>query len=170
MYQNKVILALGTNIGNWKSNFNNCLIELSKIGLLEAIGNIYLSKPYGFNKQNNFYNTCVKIRTKFSPIQLFKKLELIEKKLFKKKLIKNGPRKIDIDIIFYNSIKFKTKKLTIPHKNLIFRDFVLLPLCDIDKFQIHPIEKKSIKKLNKECVERYVYKKIIQSKGSFVIY
>ena len=65
---------------------------------------------------------------------------------------------------------FKTKKLTIPHKNLIFRDFVLLPLCDIDKFQIHPIEKKSIKKLNKECVERYVYKKIIQSKGSFVIY
>ena len=63
MYLNKVFLALGSNVGNWKLNFNRCLNELQNIGKLVSIGNIYISKPYGYKEQNNFYNTAIKLHT-----------------------------------------------------------------------------------------------------------
>ena len=62
MYRNKAFLALGSNIGNWKVNFNSCLRELQNIGELKSIGNIYISKPYGYKDQNDFYNTAVEIQ------------------------------------------------------------------------------------------------------------
>ena len=101
MYPNRVFLALGSNIGNWKVNFNNCLKELHKVGNLIAIGNIYISEPYGYKEQNNFYNTALELKTSLNPIELIYKIQLIEKKLHKKKIIENGPRRIDIDIIFF---------------------------------------------------------------------
>ena len=85
MLQNKVFLALGSNIGNWKINFNYCLVELNKIANLKAIGNIYVSKPYGYKYQNDFYNTALEIETKSNPIELINKIKLIEKKLYKNK-------------------------------------------------------------------------------------
>ena len=170
MFQNKAFLALGSNVGNWKVNFNHCLIEIQKIGQLIAIGNIYVSKPYGFREQNNFYNTVIELNINFTPIQLIKKLKLIEKKLHKNKAFTNGPRRIDIDIIFFNSLEFNKDNLIIPHPKAKSRDFVIFPLCDINPFFTHPIEKKSIKKLKKELQEKYIKKKITQPKGSFVIH
>ena len=170
MYQNKVFLALGSNVGNWKINFNRCLIELNKISHLKAIGNIYVTKPYGFKKQDDFFNTAVEIETKDTPVQLINKIKLIEKKLHKNKIIKNGPRRIDIDIIFFNSLKISYKNLIIPHPRAIERDFVLYPLCDIEPYLHHPIFKKSIKKLKKEVPSHYIKKTIMQPKGLFVIH
>ena len=170
MYPNKVFLALGSNVGNWKINFNYSLLELSKISQLNAIGNIYISKPYGFNRQDDFYNTAIEIETKNSPIQLINKIKLIEKKLYKNKTIKNGPRRIDIDIIFFNSQKIFYKNLIIPHPRVIERDFVLFPLNDLDPFFKHPIYKKSIKKLKQEIKIIYIKKKIMQPKDLFVIH
>lgn len=169
MYQNRVFLALGSNIGNWKVNFNFCLIELYKISQFKAIGNIYVSKPYGFKNQNHFYNTALEIKTTYSPTQLINKIKLIEKKLHKNKIIKNGPRRIDIDIIFFNSLKLNKENLVIPHPRAINRDFVIFPLCDIDPFFQHPVEKKSLKKLKIELQDKYIEKKIKQPINLFVI-
>ncbi len=168
--RNKAFLALGSNVGNWKANFNLCLLELNKISNLKAIGNIYVSKPYGLKKQNNFYNTVVKIETKKGPLQLINIIKLIEKKLHKNKTIKNGPRRIDIDIIFFNSLKFFHNNLTIPHPRAEQRDFVLFPLYDIDPFFNHPVSKKSIKKLKQEIKIKYIKKKIMQPKDLFSIH
>ena len=170
MSLNRVFIAIGSNVGNWKTNFNQCLVELNKIAILRAIGNIYVSEPYGMKKQNNFYNTALEIETTNSPVQLINKIKLIEKKLYKKKIIKNGPRRIDIDIIFFNSLKDLNNNLIIPHPRVEERDFVLFPLYDIDPFFIHPIRKKSIKKLKKENKQSYIKKKITQPINSFVIY
>jgi len=170
VYLNKVFLALGSNVGNWKVNFNSCLNELQNIGELVSIGNIYVSKPYGYKEQNNFYNTAVEIQTISSPTQLMKELQLIEKKLHKKKLIKNGPRRIDIDIIFFNSLKINKKNLVIPHPRATNRDFVIFPLCDIDPYFKHPIENKSLKKLKTEIEDKYIEKKIKQPKDLFLIH
>jgi len=169
VYPNKVFLALGTNVGNWKVNFNSCLKQLQNIGKLKSIGNIYVSKPYGYKDQNDFYNTAVEFQTASGPIQLIKELQLIEKKLHKNKLIKNGPRCIDIDIIFFNSLKFNQENLVIPHPRAINRDFVIFPLCDIDSFFKHPAENKSLKKLKIELRDKYIKKKIKQPKDLFVI-
>ena len=87
MSQNRVFLALGSNEGSWKIIFNNCLREFKNLGELLAIGNIYISKPYGYKNQNNFYNTAIELSTVFEPKQLMKKIQFIEKKLYKKKKI-----------------------------------------------------------------------------------
>jgi len=169
VYLNKVFLALGSNVGNWKVNFNSCLNQLQNIGELKSIGNIYVSKPYGYTEQSNFYNTAVELQTTYGPIELIKKIQLIEKKLHKKKLIKNGPRRIDIDIIFFNSLTINQENLILPHPRAINRDFVIFPLCDIDPFFKHPIVNKSLKKLKIELQVKYIEKKIKQPKDLFVI-
>ena len=170
VYLNKIFLALGSNIGNWKLNFSRCLRELNKIGDLISIGNIYISKPYGYKNQNNFYNTAVEFHTNSSPIKLMNELQLIEKKLHKNKFIKNGPRRIDIDIIFFNALKINLANLVIPHPRVANRDFVIFPLCDINPYLKHPVKKKSLKKLKEEIVDIYIEKKIKQPKDSFLIY
>ena len=159
MYLNKVFLALGSNIGNWKVNFNNCLSELQNIGELISIGNIYISKPYGYKQQNDFYNTAVEFQTTLFPIKLMKELQLIEKKLHKNKLIVNGPRRIDIDIIFFNSLKISQENLVVPHPRAANRDFVIFPLCDIDPYFKHPVDNKILKKLKIEIQDKYIKKK-----------
>ena len=169
VYLNKVFLALGSNVGNWKVNFNNCLRQLQNIGELKSIGNIYVSKPYGYKEQNNFYNTAVEFQTISGPIQLIKELQLIEKKLHKKKLIKNGPRRIDIDIIFFNSLKISQENLVVPHPRAANRDFVIFPLCDIDPYFKHPVDNKILKKLKIEIQDKYIKKKIKQPKDLFLI-
>ena len=170
MFQNKVFLALGSNVGNWKVNFNSCLMELKKISKLKAIANIYVSKPYGYKKQNDFYNTVVAVKTRNNPFQLMNQIKIIEKKLHKNKILINGPRRIDIDIIFFNSLNISYKKLIIPHPRIIDRDFVLLPLFDIDPFFKHPQYKKSIKSLTTELKTTYIKKSIRQPKELFVIH
>jgi 2-amino-4-hydroxy-6-hydroxymethyldihydropteridine diphosphokinase len=170
VYLNKTFLALGSNVGNWKHNFNGCLSELQNIGELVSIGNIYISKPYGYKQQNNFYNTAVEFHTSSSPIKLMIELQLIEKKLHKNKLIKNGPRRIDIDIIFFNSLKINQVNLVIPHPRAASRDFVIFPLCDINPHLKHPVEKKLLKKLKVEVKDIFIEKKIKKPKGLFVIH
>ena len=101
MYPTNVIIALGTNLGKFKINFQNALGEIAKFSKITTIGNIYISKPYGFKNQNNFHNTAIEILTNHQPLQLLKKIESIENKLMKNKKIINGPRTIDLDIIFF---------------------------------------------------------------------
>ena len=61
MSLNKVFIALGTNIGNWKNNFNQSFIQINKIGHITNFGSVYLSNPYGFKDQNFFYNTAIEL-------------------------------------------------------------------------------------------------------------
>ena len=170
VYPNRAMLALGSNVGNWKMNFNQCLKKISNFGLITRIGNIYVSKPYGLKQQNDFYNTSIEIETTNNPIQLINNIKLIEKKLYKNKIIINGPRRIDIDIIFFNSLKIFYKNLIIPHPRATERDFVIFPLYDLNPFFRHPTFKKSIKKLKHELKTIYIKKKITQPKDLFVIH
>ena len=100
MYPTNYYIALGTNVGNYINNFSNAILELKKIGQVVKMANIYKSKPYGYLKQNFFYNSMVCLKSEMLPNQLINKIQLIERKLQKNKRIINGPRKIDLDIIF----------------------------------------------------------------------
>ena len=101
---NKVYIALGTNIGNWKNNFNQSFKMINQLGSIKKFSSFYLSYPYGYKDQNYFYNTAIEIETNLEPKKLFDGLQLIEKKLQKNKSILNGPRRIDLDIIFFNKL------------------------------------------------------------------
>ena len=87
VYPNRAILALGSNVGNWKINFNQCLKKISNFGLITKIGNIYVSKPYGHVQQKNFHNTAIELMTNHSPLRLMRDLQLVERVLKKNKTI-----------------------------------------------------------------------------------
>ena len=170
MFQNKVIIALGTNVGHWKNNFNQAFFQLNKIGNITNFAPIYLSKPYGFKNQHFFYNTAIEFTTTINPTELFKNIQIIEKNIQKNKVFPNGPRRIDLDIIFYNKIVLKKNYLTIPHPRSHLRDFVLYPIKDMNPFLVHPTMKKTVKELIKQLRYNYIFKKINRQQGSLLIY
>ena len=170
MSLNKAYIALGTNIGNWKNNFNQSFLQINRIGHITNFGAVYLSKPYGYQDQSFFYNTAIELTTILSVIKLMAKLKIIEKKIQKNKLFTNGPRRIDLDIIFYNKKIIKKKSIFIPHPQAHLRDFVLYPIYDMNPFLMHPIEKKTIKELISNLETNYIFKKINRQKDSVLIY
>jgi len=160
VYQTSVIIALGSNVGNYLINFKNTFNEISKFSIIKSIGNIYVSKPYGYKKQNNFYNTAIEILTFCQPIELLNRLEIIENKLIKNKKILNGPRKIDIDIIFYGNKIIKNNKINIPHPRASERDFVLKPINDFKPFYRHPTTKLTVKETLNKLNSNYIIKSL----------
>ena len=160
MYQTDSVIALGSNLGNSIYNLGCAIKELRKFGYISKIADVYISKPYGYKDQDNFYNTAVLLKTNKQPLELINIISQIEKKLKKNKRIINGPRNIDIDIIFYGKNKYFFSNLIIPHPRAKDRDFVLLPILDINPFIQHPTEKKSIKTLSAKLQKKYIIKKL----------
>ena len=160
MYQTDSVIALGSNLGNSIYNLGCAIKELRKFGYISKIADVYISEPYGYKYQNNFYNTAVLLKTNKQPLELINIISQIEKKLKKNKRIINGPRNIDIDIIFYGKNKYFFSNLIIPHPRAKDRDFVLLPISDINPFIQHPTEKKSIKTLSAKLQKKYIIKKL----------
>ena len=160
MYPTNYYIALGTNVGNYINNFSNAILELKKIGQVVKMANIYKSKPYGYLKQNFFYNSMVCLKSEMLPSQLINKIQMAERKLQKNKRIINGPRKIDLDIIFSNQKVFKNNNLVIPHPRVQERDFVLYPLRDINPFFRHPVSKLTVKQLIEQLTDTYIVKKL----------
>tara|TARA_Y100000996_G_scaffold297063_1_gene235160 strand:+ start:30 stop:530 length:501 start_codon:yes stop_codon:yes gene_type:complete len=160
VYQTDTIIALGSNLGNSIFNLSSAIKELRKIGHVSKIADVYISEPYGYKHQDNFYNTAILLKTNKQPLELINIINKIEKKLKKNKRIINGPRNIDIDIIFYGKNKYSFNNLIIPHPRAIDRDFVLIPILDIDPLLKHPTEKKSIKTLSAKLEKNYIIKKL----------
>jgi 2-amino-4-hydroxy-6-hydroxymethyldihydropteridine diphosphokinase len=166
VYPTNYYIALGTNVGNYINNFSNAILELKKIGKVVKMANIYKSKPYGYLKQNFFYNTMVHLKSEILPIELINKIQLIERKLKKNKRLINGPRRIDLDIIFWDHKIIKIQELSIPHPRASERDFVLLPMQDIVQNFRDPVSKITIKELilrlkNHYIIDRLSYRNLL---------
>ena len=149
MKNNIVYLALGSNIEPRK-NIKLALKELGKIGRDISVSKFIKTKPEGYLNQADFLNGAVKFQTKLTPEDLLKALKNIEKVLKRNTPFRNGPRTIDIDIIFYGNLILKTDNLIIPHPRADKRFFVLKPLSGIAPCKIHPALKKQVKTLLKE--------------------
>ena len=151
MKNNTVYLALGSNIEP-KKNIQLALKELKKIGKIISISKFIKTKPEGYLNQADFLNGAVKFQTALPPKDLLKALKNIEHLLKRNTPFRNGPRTIDIDIIFYNNLTLKTANLIIPHPRADKRFFVLKPLSEIAPCKVHPILKKQIKTLLQEII------------------
>ena len=142
-----IFLGIGSNLGNKKNN-----IEKAKSHLIENNINLvsvskYYNTPSWPNPKNpKFINIVVKAYCALEPELLLDLCKSIEKKLGRKKNPKNSPRECDIDIIDFDG-KIKKNGLILPHKMMHVRNFVLIPLFEIEKNWIHPIMKTNIKKL-----------------------
>ena len=131
--KNKVYLSLGSNIGN-RQEYIESAIEL--VGKTEGIkilkkSGLYETSPVGYVEQDLFLNAVIKIKTDFSEREILKIINKIENELDRKREIRWGPRTIDIDILIFSDKKINETDLIIPHKEMLNRLFVLVPLMEI---------------------------------------
>jgi 2-amino-4-hydroxy-6-hydroxymethyldihydropteridine diphosphokinase len=145
-----VYLAIGSNLGNKRFNIESAKIKLLNYSIkIIKSSNNYESESWPDKNDPKFINIVVKIKTNKSPLNLLKICKLIEKDLGRKNSKKNAPRKCDVDIIDYDQkiINLENKKLILPHPSLHKRNFVLLPLFEVDQSWKHPKTKINIVKL-----------------------
>ena len=149
---NVATLLLGCNIGNCESTFVETLRQLEKnCGKLITQSSLYRTAPWGYSEQNDFLNQVIILETIHTPFELLTKTIEIEVELGRLRKIVNGPRTIDIDILFYNDLEVITNDLIIPHPRLHLRKFTLIPLNEIIPDYTHPTLNKTITQLLMEC-------------------
>jgi 2-amino-4-hydroxy-6-hydroxymethyldihydropteridine diphosphokinase len=140
-------LAIGSNLGNKTNNIELAKLELEKynIIILKSSSN-YISRSWPDATKPNYINIVIKIKTTLSPIKLLKICNKIELKLGRIRNKINAPRTCDIDIIDYNNkiLNENGQELILPHPRLKNRNFVLLPLFEIEKSWKHPKSKVNV--------------------------
>ena len=149
---NYAYLALGSNLGKKIKNLEFAKYKLTRVGVdIIKSSSFYITKSWPNTKYPDFINSVIFVKTKLLLPDLFNQIKLIEKSLGRTKSPKNYPRICDIDIIDFNgkclSIQFNSQKIEIPHINMHKRNFVLIPLYEINKNWTHPKFKKNIVKL-----------------------
>jgi 2-amino-4-hydroxy-6-hydroxymethyldihydropteridine diphosphokinase len=160
MKEHIVYLALGTNLGDRPANLKQAIAALTPQLEVKAKSRIYETPPWGFEEQPRFLNQVVKANTYLDPEPLLKHLKRLEVALGRQESFPNGPRLIDIDLLFYDNLVLNKPSLVIPHPRLHERGFVLLPLLDIAPNLVHPVQQKTVEELvalvNVEGIEKFV--------------
>lgn len=145
----KVFLGLGSNIGDRKKYLEEAIAEIDKIPETNVtkLSSVYETEPWGFKEQDEYLNAVVEIETDINYPELLKEVKDIEIRLGRDKRDKWKSRKIDIDILFYGDLVYEDENLHIPHKHIENRNFVLVPLNEIEPDFIHPVTKKKISEI-----------------------
>lgn len=128
-----IFLGLGSNLGNREENIKKAIQLLMKSNVhVDKVSSLIETEPQGYLDQPKFLNGVVKASTDLSPTELLSTTQSIEKNLGRQTTFRNGPRTIDIDILIYGQEKICTPSLTIPHSRMWEREFVLIPLREIE--------------------------------------
>ena len=154
MSENKVYLALGSNLGDREKNLDEAIKGISNISQVNiiCISKIYNTKPVGYTVQNDFLNMALALNVELKPLPLLEKLHEIENSLKRTRDIHWGPRTIDIDILLYGNEKIELPQLTVPHPRMLERAFVLIPFKDV--YQGEYINGTSINELIMKCNDK----------------
>ena len=142
-----IYIGIGSNLGNRIRNITKAkyLLDLSGINIIRS-SSCYETFSWPDPSKPKFFNVVIESNTKISPVKLIEIFKLIEKKLGRKKMSLNSPRTCDIDIISYNQ-RILSGKINIPHERMHKRNFVLMPLFELNKNWLHPKLNENIKKL-----------------------
>ena len=142
-----IYLGIGSNLGNKRNNIEKTKFKLGQnnIKILQS-SSFYESLSWPNPNNPKFLNIVLKISTNFTLPELLKKCKEIEKNIGRKKSTINSPRECDIDIIDYEN-KIINDKIILPHPRMHNRNFVLLPLFELNKDWKHPVYKHNIKTL-----------------------
>ena len=142
-------IALGSNLGDKEAN-----LRLGVEGLrstrgcrVEAVSDFLVTAPYGGVEQDDFLNGAMKIRTLLTPHELLERLHEIEQEAKRERVVRWGPRTLDLDILLYDDLILDEEDLHIPHIEMYKRDFVLKPLCQIAPYARHPVYNRTVAEL-----------------------
>lgn len=142
---NTVYLSLGSNLGDRLFYINKSIELLKLCGIkINKISNFYITSPMYYTNQPYFINAVLEGMFNGSAYELLNVINKIENKLKRKRVFKNSPRTIDIDILYFNNEIINDKKLTVPHPKLYERKFVLVPFMDVSHSFVDPVRKLNI--------------------------
>jgi len=149
----KIYLGLGSNLGDRRAILAEGMARLKAGGQIkvQAISRLYQTAPVGYADQPAFLNMAVEAVTSFEPAMLLSFIKQIEVELGREPTFPNGPRSLDIDILFYEALVLVEPHLVIPHPRLAVRGFVLAPLAELAPYVIHPLLSRSIEALLEAC-------------------
>ena len=145
-------IAVGANMGNAKETVEAAIKEVGELAdtVLGKVSSLMVTKPYGGVEQDDFINGAFEIRTLLMPEELLEELHKIEAGHGRERVVRWGPRTLDLDIIFYDDLVMDSPELTIPHIDMQNRDFVVDPMAEIAPYKRHPIFQKTMKELKGE--------------------
>ena len=143
-------IALGSNMGDREAYLNNAVKSLDsrKDCRVKKVSKFIETPPYGVTDQADFLNGCVKLETLLYPRELLDELHRIEQEAGRERVVRWGPRTLDLDIIFYDDIIWEEEDLCIPHVEMHKRKFVLEPLAEIAPYKRHPVYGKTVLEMN----------------------
>ena len=160
---NKIYLLLGSNIGNSYGQIELAAREINKAtGKLVRRSSLYVTAAWGNRSQPDFLNQVLVIESDLSAGDTLASILEIERKMGRVRTVKNAPRIIDIDILFFNKQIIVQDNLVIPHPEIQNRRFVLVPLNELSPLYVHPVLGKTVHRLLKECEDRLEVKKLYQ--------
>ncbi|MFA5297825.1 MAG: 2-amino-4-hydroxy-6-hydroxymethyldihydropteridine diphosphokinase, partial [Lutibacter sp.] len=148
-------LSLGSNQGNKLENLQQAIdLIAEKIGQIAKISSVYKTESWGF-KSDHFLNVCIQMTTSLNPENLLKSIHEIEQSLGRNRTSETGykARIIDIDVLIFDTEIIISKALIVPHKEMLARKFVLVPLAEIAPNLIHPITKQRIQICLENCTD-----------------
>ena len=152
---NKVYIAAGSNLGDKEETLKEAIdkIDKRKDCVDTKVSNFYTTDPVGYEDQDQFVNCVFEINTLPTPSELMDTLLEVEKDVKRERIIRWGPRTLDLDIIFYNDIISYDEHILIPHPRAHERQFVMKPMCDINPYYVHPIYRKRVMDISSELGE-----------------
>ena len=152
-------LSLGSNIGNREENLREAIQRIESVGRVLSVSFVYETQPVEFTDQAWFLNCAVALETSCTPTQLMERLLEIERAMGRERILKKGPRIIDIDILLFGDAIVNTPGLKIPHPAMEQRRFVLVPLAQIARTAMHPVLGKTIQQLLHELPKGQIVRK-----------
>lgn len=151
----KVYIAAGSNLGDKEETLKEAIdkIDKRKDCVVTKVSNFYTTDPVGYEDQDQFVNCVFEIDTLQTPSELMDTLLEVEKDFKRERIIRWGPRTLDLDIIFYDDIISYDEHILIPHPRAHERQFVMKPMCDINPYYVHPIYRKRVMDISSELGE-----------------
>lgn len=161
---NTIYFSLGSNQGDRFLNLQNAVLYIEqRIGTVDKVSSYYETEPWGFVDDIPFINQVIKVSSGFSAGKILERALLIEKVLGRQRIKTQqayAGRTIDVDILFFNNEIINDTALTVPHKFLQQRKFVLEPLNEIAPQFLHPLLKKNVQELLFACNDTTSVKKL----------
>ena len=151
----QVYLSVGSNMGDKETHIREAVESLRQDNKIcdVAVSDLIETEPYGFTEQENFLNGAVSLKTLYSPYELLERIHEIEKEGKRERKVHWGPRTIDLDILLYGDEVIQTETLTIPHREMTLRRFVLEPLKQIAPWVKHPVLGETVAELERKVRE-----------------